>query len=133
MEQNKMTPALKVFLNNPLSVLPGHTIKWDDLVETPVGIILKGGGTEGRDRQEKTALDIITAYNNTYGAGINPEGLPTLIKAALDLLAYDKKEGVFDDCQNNGDGFSPDLLVSSQLRTILDSIKAAIEKATIKP
>lgn len=119
MEQNKMTPALKVFLNNALSVLPGHTIKWDDEVETPVGIILKGGGTEGRDRQEKTALDIIASYNNTYGAGVSPEAVPDLLECLQHAVI--QIEYLHSKFKETGSG-----------NAVISACKAAIEKATIK-
>lgn len=82
-------------------------------------------------RWPENAKAIVSAINNTYGAGINPEAVPELIKSAMALLAHDKKEGLFDDYENHGDGFSLDLQISAELRTILDSFKAAIEKAKL--
>lgn len=126
MEQNKITPTpweiqTRFLIGNPDKVfINGHS----NVCELRIG---NRSMSEGNADAEA----IVSAINNTYGAGINPEAVPELIKAAIALLAYEQKEGLFDDYVNNGDGYSPTLEVSGTLRIILNAIKSTIEKAKL--
>lgn len=39
------------------------------------------------------AAGIVSAINNTYGAGINPEAVPDMLKALNDILPYLEAKG----------------------------------------
>lgn len=124
MEQNKMTPT-------PWKIRKHKSWSTNVVGKDELNDICEMSGTHSKSIQNANASAIVSAINNTYGAGINPEAVPELIKAAIALLAYEQKEGLFDDYVNNGDGYSPTLEVSGTLRIILNAIKSTIEKAKL--
>ena len=60
----------------------------------------------------------IKAYGATYGAGISPEAVPDLLKALVDVAAYEER------CRARSNP-----MISEKW---YNQIKAAIEKAQIK-
>lgn len=100
MEQNKMSPL-------PWEIV-GNNVESKDM-----SLIYIGESDLPPDEDKANAHAIVTAVNNTYGAGINPEAVPDLLKVLTALWDDSCKGGIHRNL-------------------ILESAKAAIEKATIK-
>lgn len=65
---------------------------------------------------------IVSAINNTYGSGINPEAVPGLMDAIVELVS------AFDNLVEQGDT----TVAKNRINRYVGEAKAAIEKATIK-
>lgn len=82
MEQNKMTPTPWNFTWDD----NGFHFVWAD-ERMPRPYICATGRSDPDDINESNAKAIVSAINNTYGAGINPEAITDLLKAAQDFVS----------------------------------------------
>jgi len=112
MKQNKMTPTPWELLPN-LQIM-GHQ-RWYE-IQSKAGIEIAIIYPEHHERTvaKKNAEAIVSAVNNTYGAGINPEAVPDMLKSLNAIL-------------NVHYGWTE----KYQLKMVKEWAKAAIEK-TIK-
>jgi hypothetical protein len=69
-----------------------------------------------------TSDQLNSATENTYGKGINPEAVGEMLVAANDLLRFESALRVMEDM----------LATPEPFFKILATLKAAIDKATIK-
>lgn len=88
MTQAKHTPVpWKAVINVAMAITPGHIIKADNLAETPIALVPKGGGTHGEKIQLATARFIVTACNSHY----------ELLESLEDVVALAGSESPFWD------------------------------------
>lgn len=85
MEQNKIT--LLKLTTNPLEVQGIDEVAtiWRDDQEGSA-LIASLSGSPGREEGREFGKRLVLAYNNTYGAAINPEAVPNLKKCLEELL-----------------------------------------------
>jgi hypothetical protein len=95
---------------------------------------------EEKEMAREEAKTIVSAVNNTYGAGINPEAVPELVNLLKRLVekeekAYKGRVESANHFNNNADGVGVKFDYETPValpKWVLEA-KAAIEKATIKP
>lgn len=80
MELNKMTPT-------PWKIIKYKSWSTNVVGKGELNDICEMSGTHSKSIQNANAAAIVSAVNNTYGAGIRPDGVKELFDAAQDLLA----------------------------------------------
>lgn len=114
-KQNKITP-LKL-TTNPLEVQGIDEVAtiWRDDKEGSA-LIASLSGSPGTEEGREFGKRLVLSYNNTYGAGINPESVPDMLSALRIAKSAILHSGATSG-QTNYDA--------------LDSVSAAIEKAKL--